>query len=83
MSDDFPRTDSPMFGKSRIVGVQYCAFVRHRSGSGLRVTHLGERLFEFALLNVPRMTLTSPGAFIGIGRVHRPGSDFVRQHEGQ
>jgi hypothetical protein len=31
-SDDFPRTDSPMFGKSRIVGEQYCASVRQHSG---------------------------------------------------
>ena len=30
---DFPRTDSPMFGKSRIVVVQYCAPVRYYSSS--------------------------------------------------
>jgi len=82
-SDDFPLTDSPMFGKSRIVGVQYCGCVRHHSGSGLEMTYLGKRIFELALLNVPRVTLTSPSTFVSIGCVHRPGSDFIRQHEGQ
>lgn len=83
VSDDFPRTDSPIFGKSRIAGVQYCASVRHCSGSGAEMTNLGESLFELALLDVPRMALTSPGAFVGVGRVHRSCSNFIRQHEGQ
>ena len=83
VGSDFPRTDSPMFGKSRIVGVQYYGSVRNRSGSESEMTNLGKRLFELALLNVPRVTLTSPSAFVSIGRVHRPGSDFVGQHEGQ
>ena len=83
MSDDFPRTDSPIFGKSRIAGVQYCASVRHRSGAGLEIAYLGERFFKLALLDVPRVTLTSPGAFVTIGRVHRASSNFIRQHKGK
>lgn len=83
VGSDFPRTDSPMFGKSRIVGVQYCGFVRNRSGSELEMSHLGKRFFELALLNIPRVALTSPSTFVSIGSVHRPGSDFVGQHEGQ
>jgi hypothetical protein len=29
------------------------------------------------------VALTSPGAFVGIGRVHGSGGNFIRQHEGQ
>lgn len=82
-SDDFPRADSPMFGKSRIVGVQYCASVRGCSGSGLQIAYLGERLLELALLDIPRVALTGPGTFVRIGRVHGPGCNLIRHHEGQ
>jgi len=47
--------------------------VTHRWGAILR-----ESLFELALLNVPGMALASPGPFVDIGRVHRPGCDFIR-----
>ena len=80
---DFPRTDSPMFGKSRMVGAQYCASIRYYSGSGLEMTCLGERFFELALLDIPGVTLASPRALVGVARVHGPGCDFIRQHEGQ
>ena len=82
MSDDFPRTDSPMFGKSRIVAMQYCASVSHRLCSGLKMAYLRKRFLELALLNIPRVALTSPGALVSIGGVHGSGSDFIRQHEG-
>ena len=82
-SDDFPRTDSPMFGKSRIVAVQYCASVRCQSGSGLNTPYLGKCFFELALLDVPGVALTSPGAFVSIGRVHGPGCNLIRHHERQ
>jgi len=52
--------------------------VTHRGGAVL-----GERFFELALLNVPRVALTSPGAFISVGRVDGPGGNFIRHHEGQ
>ena len=83
LSDGFPRTDSPMFGRSRRVEVQYCAFVRYRIGLGAKVTYLRERLLELTLLNVPRVALTSPCAFVSIGRVDGTGGNFVRHHEGQ
>ena len=44
-SDDFPLTDSPMFGKSRIVGAQYCA-------------RIPETLLRLGIINnIPRGTL--------------------------
>lgn len=49
----------------------------------MKVTYLGECLFELALLNVPRVTLTSPGTFVSVGGVDGPGGNFVRHHEGQ
>jgi len=47
------------------------------------MTYLGERFFELALLNIPGMALAGPRAFVSIARVHGPGCDFIRQHEGQ
>jgi hypothetical protein len=47
------------------------------------MTHLGERFFKFALLDIPRVALTSPGAFVSICRVHGSGRNFIRHHKGQ